>query len=49
LPALITALESTFVSERVIEAAAEMLVLETPPKAWGPQQYAAALKAHLPS
>jgi len=49
LPALITALESTSVSERVIEAAVEMLALETPPKAWDAQQYAAALKAHLPS
>lgn len=49
VPALITALENTSISERVIEAAAEMLRLETPPKAWDPPQYAAALKAHLPS
>ena len=47
LPALITALESTSVSERVIEAAAEMLVFETPREGWIPQQYAAALKAHF--
>jgi HEAT repeat protein len=49
LPALIAALESTPVSVRVIEAAAEMLRLETPPKAWSPQQYAAALKAQFRS